>query len=88
MNSLNNTRSPFKKMRKSSLPYSVSQCLEHIHLRGVRIVSQSQKRRIALRMGGWRFGRPCDVAASKGNQILGLIRRNITFKEKANHTSV
>ena len=24
----------------------------------------------------------CDIAASKGNQILGLIRRNITYKDK------
>ena len=24
----------------------------------------------------------CDIADSKGNQILGLIRRNITYKEK------
>ena len=24
----------------------------------------------------------CSIAASKGNQILGLIRRNITYKEK------
>ena len=24
----------------------------------------------------------CDIAASKGNTILGLIRRNITYKEK------
>ena len=30
----------------------------------------------------------CGVAASKGNQILGLIRRTITYKEKANHTSL
>ena len=30
----------------------------------------------------------CGIAASKGNQILGLIRRNITYKEKANFTSV
>ena len=30
----------------------------------------------------------CDIAASKGNQILGLIRRNITYKEKAKYTSV
>ena len=31
----------------------------------------------------------CLLAASKGNQILGLIRRNITYKEKkANYTSV
>ena len=30
----------------------------------------------------------CGIAASKGNQILGLIRRNITYKEKANYTSV
>ena len=25
----------------------------------------------------------CGIAASKGNQILGLIRRNITCKEKS-----
>ena len=25
----------------------------------------------------------CDIAASKGNQIIGLIRRNITYKEKS-----
>ena len=25
----------------------------------------------------------CGIAASKDNQILGLIRRNITFKEKS-----
>ena len=24
----------------------------------------------------------CGIAASKGNQILGLIRRTITYKEK------
>ena len=26
----------------------------------------------------------CGISASKGNQVLGLIRRNITYKEKAN----
>ena len=25
----------------------------------------------------------CDIAASNGNQSLGLIRRNITYKEKS-----
>ena len=25
----------------------------------------------------------CGIAASKGNTILGLIRRNITYKEKS-----
>ena len=30
----------------------------------------------------------CGIAASKGNTILWLIRRNITYKEKANYTSV
>ena len=31
----------------------------------------------------------CCVAASKGIQIIGLIRRNITYKEKkTNYTSV
>ena len=30
----------------------------------------------------------CGVAASIGNQILGLIRRKITYKKKANYSSV
>ena len=32
----------------------------------------------------------CGIAASKGtgNQILGLIRRNITYKEKTSYTCV
>ena len=30
----------------------------------------------------------CCIAASKGNQILGSIWRNITYKEKANYISV
>ena len=30
----------------------------------------------------------CDIAASNGNQILRLIMRNITCKEKTNYTSV
>ena len=29
----------------------------------------------------------CGIAASNDNQILGLIRRNITYKEKANYIS-
>ena len=32
-----------------------------------------------------RVSEQCGIAASKGNQILGLIRRNITYK-KANYT--
>ena len=30
----------------------------------------------------------CGIVASKGNQILELIRRNITYKEKANYAYV
>ena len=30
----------------------------------------------------------CGIAASKGNQILGLITTNIAYKAKANYTSV
>ena len=30
----------------------------------------------------------CCIAAYKGNQIIGLFRRNTTYKEKANYTSV
>ena len=29
-----------------------------------------------------RISEQCGIAASKGNQILGLIRRTITYKEK------
>ena len=31
---------------------------------------------------GMTVSEQCGIAASKGNQILGLIRRNITYKEK------
>ena len=30
----------------------------------------------------------CRIAASKGNQVLGMIRRNISYKEKFDYTSV
>ena len=30
-----------------------------------------------------KVSKQCGIAASKGNQILGLIRRNITYKEKS-----
>ena len=29
-----------------------------------------------------KVSKQCGIAASKGNQIIGLIRRNITYKEK------
>ena len=31
---------------------------------------------------GMKVSEQCGIAASKGNQILGLIRRTITYKEK------
>ena len=30
----------------------------------------------------------CGIAASKGNQIVGLMRRNVTYKKKANYISI
>ena len=30
----------------------------------------------------------CGIAASKGNTIIGLIRRNTAYKEKGNYTTV
>ena len=30
----------------------------------------------------------CGIEASKGNQIIGLLMRNITYKDKTNYTSV
>ena len=32
--------------------------------------------------GDMKVSEQCGIAVSKGNQILGLIRRNITYKEK------
>ena len=33
-------------------------------------------------MKNMKVSEQCRIAASKGNQILGMIRRNITYKEK------
>ena len=30
-----------------------------------------------------KFSKQCGIAASKDNQLLGMIRRNITYKEKS-----
>ena len=30
-----------------------------------------------------KFSEQCRIAASKGNQVLGMIRRNITYKENS-----
>ena len=30
----------------------------------------------------------CGIAAAKGNQILGLLRRNIVYKNRTNNTAV
>ena len=30
----------------------------------------------------------CKIAASKGNQVLGMIRRNITYEKKIDYTPV
>ena len=32
--------------------------------------------------GNMKVSEQCRIAASKGNQVLGMIRRNITYKEK------
>ena len=34
------------------------------------------------RSAGMKVSEQCSIAASKGNQILALIRRNITYKKK------
>ena len=35
-----------------------------------------------------RVSEQCRIAASKGNEVLGMIRRNITYKEKSDCTPV
>ena len=37
---------------------------------------------ITLITANMKVSEQCRIAASKGNQILGMIRRNITYKEK------
>ena len=34
---------------------------------------------------GMKVSEQCGIAASKGNKIIGSIRRNITYKEKKVH---
>ena len=38
---------------------------------------------LGVTRGDMKVSEQCGIAASKGNQILGLIRRNITYKEKS-----
>ena len=37
----------------------------------------------ATRNANMNVAEQCRIAASKGNQVLGMIRRNITYKEKS-----
>ena len=41
----------------------------------------TQEKNLTFR-GDMKVSEKCGIAASKGNQILGLIRRTITYKEK------
>ena len=44
---------------------------------------------LGVKSAAMTFSEQCSIAASKGNPIIGLISRSITYKEKqANYTSV
>ena len=46
------------------------------------------KRKGISRSADMKVSEQCGIAASKGKQSIGLIRRNITYKEKKNYTYV
>ena len=49
---------------------------------GGTILSKTVKEKHSMN-ANMKVSEQCRIAASKGNQILGMIRRNITYKEKS-----
>ena len=35
-----------------------------------------------------KVSKQCGIAAAKGNQIIGLIMKNVVYKEKTNNTAI
>ena len=62
--------------------------LERIQMRATTIYYCKRKGLRVTICADMKVSEQCDIAASKGNQILGLIRRSITYKEKTNYTSI
>ena len=52
---------------------------------GGTILSKTVKEKVleVTMNANMKFSKLCRIAASKGNQVLGMIRRNITYKEKS-----
>ena len=52
---------------------------------GVTILSKTVKEKdLGVTMNAnMKVSEQCRIAASKGNQVLGMIRRNITYKDKS-----
>ena len=50
---------------------------------GGTILSKTVKEKDLAMNANRKVSEQCRIAASKGNQVLGMIRRNITYKEKS-----
>ena len=52
---------------------------------GETILSKTVKEKdlVVTMNANMKVSEQCRIAASKGNQVLGMIRRNITYKEKS-----
>ena len=50
---------------------------------GGTILGKTGKEKGVTMNANMKVSEQCRIAASKGNQVLGMIRRNITYKEKS-----
>ena len=50
---------------------------------GGTILSKTVKEKGVTMNASMKVSEQCRIAASKGNQVLGMIRRNVTYKEKS-----
>ena len=50
---------------------------------GGTILSKTVKEKGVTMNANMKVSEQCRIAASKGNQVIGMIRRNITYKEKS-----
>ena len=67
------------------IQYAISVLLKVVSHYNVSALSMAVKEKdLGVSMNAnMKVSEQCRIAASKGNQVLGLIRRNITYKEKS-----
>ena len=79
---------PFTQKRKESANAWVIVCMESDHSHTASAAAYAYRVYGILALGvtmnaNMKVSEQCRIAASKGNQVLGMIRRNITYKEKS-----